>query len=540
MSELKKCLLRLLGGLPRFSISSIIKRRCALFILICWPTSGVWGQQVVGSYAATTPEASLFALNPAYLNPATAQGAIGVITNPAALASVHKLEFGFAAGLSRSDRGRFNVQLLEATPEYESLNLDSEIRMEEHGGLSAFGIGWRVGKFALGFGLMQPRRAGIRLAASGKKSMVFHFDVDKPITRDMVSDLPVESIPMRWNIAAQTELELTSNPAEVYISALPVFFGAAYRLGSLSLGIGTKYLALSSSQEEATLKASLQATADIVGTPYGVEPVSGRPWSGSVRALTYIEDIPFAAAYRLGLQGSRWSMIAGSSLNLKMFKLGFTVERGFRDALEGSYRIRMSHTAGPPSDPDLSDVSLDVSRLPHVEGHANLSLRDFQKDSLSLAGMGKLKVGGYTGISAGLQLLFLGVYGGAEIPTDPPDLGAAYFGAYIDLPALLVPARIRAGFLHRTDFFWTEDKDVVPLRSVFHITAGTSIRIGLQRLFPPLRPASGVVELQVGIRSSLIPLAFSLVEDDVEGMEDISLPKPIETIGLNLGLRFTL
>jgi hypothetical protein len=536
MGKIKKCSLTLLGFLIRLSTAFLLGIGVVL-IVIGWTTSAAWGQQAVGSYVATTPEASLFALNPAYLNPAAAQGPIGLITNPAALASVRNTEFGLAFGLSHSDRGRFNMQLVDATQEYESVTVQSEIKMEERGGLAAFGVGRQVGNFALGLGIMQPRQAGVRMSASGKSSMVFHFDVDEPITRETVPDLPVESIPMRWRVDVQTDVDLRSSPAEIYLSTLPVFLGAAYRMGPLSLGVGAKYLRISSSNESATMTASLRGTANIVGTPYGVDSVSGQPWTGTMRAFAQLEDTPFEAEYQLGLEGSRWAIIAGSSLDLKLLKLGFTVERAFRDKLKGSYRIRVVHTAGPPIDPGVSNVTLDVSQLPRVDGNANLSFRDFEKDSISFSNVGELEIGGYTGISGGLQFLIFGFYAGGEIPRNPPDFGSYYFGGYLDLPLFILPVKIRTGLLQRMDFIYTEEEDVVPIRSVLHVTAGASFRIGVRRILPALRQP---LELQVGIRSSLLPLAFSQIQDESEGLEDIDLPSLGETLTLGFGLRIAL
>ncbi|MDZ7290401.1 MAG: hypothetical protein ONB44_14570 [candidate division KSB1 bacterium] len=519
---------------PQKRLKSLI---AYLAVAICCAASAAWSQEVVGSYVATTPEASLFALNPGYLNPATAQGAIGLITNPAALASVRKTELGFAIGFSHSDRGSFDLQLLDSTKEYEAVNLQSEIEMKERGGLAAFAIGRQVGKFVLGFGFMQPRRAGVRLSASGKTSMQFHFEVNEPITREMVPDLPVASIPMQWQVEAQTDLELFSRPAEIYLSTLPMFFGAAYRWRALSFGVGAKYLHISSSNEVASVTTSLRGTANIVGTPYGVDPITKQPWTGTMRASVQFEDKPFEADYQLGVKGSRWAIMAGSSLDLKLFKLGLTVERGYRDKLEGSYRIRVVHTAGPPVNPDLHDVALDVTKLPRVEGNANLTLRDFEKDSLFFEEAGEVAIGGYTGVAGGLQFLIFGFYAGAEIPRDSPDFGSSYFGGYIDLPALIAPVNIRAGFLQRMDFIYTKEEDVVPLRSVFHLTAGTSIRFGVQRLIPSLHQP---VELQVGVRSSIIPAAFNQVKEESEGLEERKLPNLVETLTLGFGLRIAL
>jgi hypothetical protein len=532
MSRISKCR----GSLSELPFHFLLKLHFVLLLLLCFASAAL-SQQVAGSYAITTPEASLFALDPASLNPATARGPIGLIGNPAALASVQGTQFGIALGFAHSDRGQFNLQLLEAVPEFEAVNLRSEFKMEEKGGLAAFGIGRQVGKFVFGFNFMQPRRAAVQMSASGKTNMRFHFDVDEPITAETVPDLPVESIPMLWRIEAQADLELHSKPAEISLSTLPLFFGAAYHLGPLALGAGLKYLRISSNDAVATMTTSLRGTGAIVGTPYGEDPYFGLPWSGTVRAEAQFEDQPFEAQYQLGLKGSRWACTFGSNLNLKVLKLGLTIERGFRDTLEGSYRIRVLHTAGPPIDPNLHDVTLDVSQLPNVEGSASLSLRDFKKDSLVFERTGEVNIGGYSGIAGGLQLLIFGLYAGGEIPSNPPDFGSFYFASYIDLPLFFVPVNLRAGFLQRMDFFYTEEEDIVPYRSIFHLTAGTAIRFGVQRFIPALRQP---VELQVGVRSSLLPLAFNQVKDESEGVEDNMLPNLVETLTLGLGLQIVL
>ena len=48
------------------------------------------------------------------------------------------------------------------------------------------------------------------------------------------------------------------------------------------------------------------------------------------------------------------------------------------------------------------------------------------------------------------------------------------------------------------------------------------------------------VELQVGVRSSILPLAFNQVKDESEGLKDSVLPNLVETLTLGLGLRIAL
>jgi|GEM_PF-2483365 len=525
--------------LPHRGILTEIKPGIVLLIIIillllCATVAKLHGQHASGSYSITTPEANLFALNPAALNPAAARGIIGMSGNPAALASITGSDFGFAVGFAHSEQGSFDIQILDAIPEFEAVTLHSKFTMEEKGGIALIGIGRRYKNFAVGFTITQPRRAGINFNAGGGATMRLHFDADEPITRETVPDLPVESIPMLWHVETATNLEIHSRPAEISISTLPLYWGAAYKWGRLSLGAGLKYLYITSNDGAASITANLSGSATITGTPYGLDQIFGIPWSGTVQAITQFKDQPFAANYKIGLQGSRWVLTTGVSLNLTFLKLGLVLEHGFKDKLDGAYQIQVRHTSGPPLGLQLSNVSLDLHQLPNVTGSATLELSEFQKDSVVFNGSGHIDLGGYTGISGGLQLWIFGLYVGAEMPASPPDFGAFYFAAYTDIPLYFMPVRLRAGFIQQMDFFFTEEEDVVPYRSAANLTIGTAIRFKVQRYLHYIKQP---VELQVGVRSSLLPLAFSQVKEEFAGLNDNKLPNMLKTLTLGFGLQ---
>jgi len=492
-----------------------------------------WAQQLVGTYGSTTPEASLFFLNPTYLNPAAAKGVLGLSANPAALAAVKGTEATIAFGQTHTTEGRFRVQILDSTETYDPVFLDSKIGLREYGGLAVVGVAHRIGRITFGMAFQQARRGSLELIAQDTTALSTHFDVAEPITRAHIQDLPVDSIPMHWNVRSKMVLDFDTTPGELAVSVRPIMAGVALRLGVLSIGAGLKYLQIRSSDQLTTVVARVRGAANVIGKPYGVDPRTGLPWTGEVRADVTLDDAPLHARYRFSISGSRWALATGLRLDLRVLKIGLTYERGLRSSVEGAYLFETIWTKGLPAGVDIPQVDLDLTQLPKLSGEAYLNLTKFAKDTVTYQDSGRFTLRGYHGISGGLQLLFLGAYLGGEIPTAAPDIASFYFGTYVNLPLLFLPLWMNAGLLHRSDLMQISEDSLIPIRSVTHLGVGISARLSLQRWIPALKEP---VRLGFGLWTSILPLALSLVQDEMEDVEEVQLPRAHETLSFSFGL----
>jgi len=494
-------------------------------------------QQLVGTYTSSAPEAALMFLDPGTMNPAVSRGILGLLANPAALHTVQSAEVSLAVSTRQTSTGRFQFEATDSTEYFDAISLDAEAQLHENGGIGTVGLAKRFGALAAGIAVMQPRTSAIQAQAQGLLDLSTHFELDEPLTRNEVPDLPVESIPVRWDVRSQTRVLLQSAPGEISISVRPVIAGLALRLGPLALGGALKYFHITSGGAPISLTARVQGEALITGSPYGLNPLTGQPWGGTLQAAVTMQDTPLRITNRLEVSGSRWAGTLGSTLDLKVLKIGLTFERGLRGTVEGSYEIETIHTTGLPEEVEFTDIAVEVNQQSQVSGNARLDLNQFEKDTLRYAESGSFEVEGYTGFSVGINFLFLGVFAGGEIPSTTFDLGAGYFGAYAELPLVLLPVKVRAGFFHRTDFFRSVEDVDVPLRSVTHVGLGTTLRLPLHRWIGLGKDSSN---LSIAARSSLVSLAFESVKEDLGETRKQATPKLGETLALSFGLQLPL
>ncbi len=495
----------------------------------------VVAQQLVGTYTTSAPEASLFFLNPGYLNPALGKGILGMAANPAALRTVTGRQMGIAFELPQSSDGSFSIKAMDSTDVYAPVYLDTQLELREMGGIAAVGYAQQMGRWCFGVGLMQAQRGGVNLQARGGVVVRTHFEVDQPITKAMVPDLPVDEIPILWNVNTDVSLEFASTPAQLYLSILPIMAGVCYNRGPLSLGLGVKYFHISSSDETARLTSLISGIGTIVGVPYGNDPYTGTPWRGSVTADFTIDDQPFLADYSFNVSGNRFEVSVGGILKLGPFSIGANFANGFRGNIKGSYQITTIQTIGLPEENEIPQVDLNWSNHPQLSGHASLYLANFKKDTTSFQDSGELEVGGYRSYSFGIHFLVLGAFVGGELPQSYPDLASVYAGINIEFPLPFVPVRLNAGLIHRTDAIQSSADYAVPFRVVTHAGIGVAVK------FPYLQRWTGLgkqdVWLRFGLRSSLTSLVLKAMEEDVnDNTTNRSLPSVSESLALSLGL----
>jgi len=504
----------------------------ALAIYLSMPPS-MHAQQITGSYTTSAPEASLFFLNPGYINPALGNGVLGMQSNPAGLRSVSRRQFSVAFAAPQSSDSRFTFQLIDSNSVYLPFDVNADIQMKEMGGISAIGYAQQHGAWTWGVSMLQPRHGGVTLDAGGIFDINTAFQIDKPITKEMVPDLPVDEIPVTWDVDTKLQVGLHSQPAELYLSVLPIEAAVAVEKGVFALGAGLTYYHISSSSDVGRITSSLQGTASVTGRPFGIDPESNEAWIGEIGADVSFYDEPITALYNFQVSGHRFAVSFGGVMNWGVLSLGANYSHGFKANINGSYDISTIVTAGLPDISSLTNVQLEYSTSPLISGHAKMDLNHFAKDTLSWSNSQLVNMGGYNSFSLGLYFLGLGAFVGADVPQIMPDLLSTYLGAYIDMPLPWLPIRVDAGGIYRSDSFMSDASTVAPIRVTTHIGGGVSIKTPFNRWFK-LGDQPGW--LRVGVRSSLTSVAMSVIEKQVADPEDESLPNVFENLAMSLAL----
>lgn len=505
-------------------------------VLMSWliPLS-VQSQQITGTYTISSPEASLFFLNPDYMNPARGGGAIAIGCNPAALTGISDRLVTLAFGLPRSSTGAFRVEAADSSDVYSAVSVDTELKLREMGGLAAIGYGQQHGRWFWGLSLMQPRRGGFSLSARGQVDLDAHFTLNTPITPMIDPDMPVDELPVKWDVRSRISLSLSGNPAELYLATLPIAAGFAYKRGPLSLGIGLNYQYIYTSQGIAQLNTHISGTATGVGTPHGVDLSTGLPWTGRIDATITVDDDPIKATYKIDASGSRFGLSFGTRLDWGPLSLGGSYGYTFRGNISGNYYLTSINTIDVPAEVAFSRVHINWSGHPAVNGTVDFGVADFKKDTLTYQESGRLSLGGVHTYTAGFRLLFLGAFVGGDIPEKEPDLTSIYFGIYIYTPIPKTPVRINIGVVNRTDGVRSKESYLTPFRVVSHIGMGVSVRLPLNRWMHINNQENW---LRCGLRSSLASWMLNSFEEDGKKTTKQSLPSLTENLSLSLGLDF--
>ncbi len=494
-------------------------------------------QHITGTYTTSAPEANLFFLNPAYLNPACGSGVLGIGANPAALTAIKGRSAAIAFGLPQSSSGRFNVQVSDSTDVYSPIYLETKLGLEELGGLAAIGFGQQMGRWRWGIALMQPRRGGVTLEANGSIDLSTHFQIDQSITPNIDPTMPVPELPVTWEVDTHASVTLSGKPAQLYLSTLPIIAGVAYKRGPLSLGVGFTYYHIRSSRGTAQLNTHLSANAVSIGTPYGIDPISQQPWTGSIQGNLSLEDDPLQTTYKIDVSGNRFAVSCGGQIEWKSLALGGSYAYALRGNIRGRYSLTTIETVNPPDETQIFSANINWSATPKVSGTVDLKLANFQKDTTEYKDTGRLSLGGVHTYSAGMHFFFLGAFVGGEIPERAPDLSSFYAGIYVDFPLPWLPVQINAGFINRVDGVRSEDSFLTPYRVVTHAGMGMSVRLPLNRW---LQINDRKNWLRFGIRSSLASLALKSFAENGKATFNKSLPSIGESLSMSIGLEMPL
>jgi hypothetical protein len=509
-----------------------------LIILLMCQIRETSGQHIIGTYKTSAPDASMFFLNPGYLSPAFGGGVMGMHSNPAGLYRVKGTRLSFDYATAQNSSSSFSFQAPQENDLYLPFRIDTQIDLKEVGGLGAVGFAHRTGSWVWGINIMQARTGSLSLLAQGNVDLETQFELDTPITREQYPDLPVEEIPVLWDVNTTGQLMMHSTPAEVSISSQPIMIGGSVEKGPFSLGFGLTYVRYYSSKNMGELTSQLDANAVVTGRPYGIAAISNNYWDGNIIGDLTINDDPILAQYQFDISGHRFAFSLGGMMNFKLFSLGLNYTHGLPSSVKGAYNITTISTVDLQDRDILKYVDLDLSvleqdGLPFVQGRARLELADFRKDTVIVRDRGNFGIGGYNSISAGVHFLIFGAFAGITLPQANPDVYSTIFGIYTDFPLPMLPMRFNAGFTAQMDGVMDETDLAVPYRTIAHAGAGLAFKL-------PLDAWLGIGDepgwFRIGARTSLAPHLLDSYISKLNEASDLEAGSVFDRMAWSFGL----
>ncbi len=493
-----------------------------------------YAQQITATYSTSAPEAGLFFLDPGILNPAFGSGAMGMFSNPAGLRTTNGRQFSVAFSAPSTSTGDFSIPLIDESEVYEPIRVKTRMEIEETGGFTGIAYAHQFDQWRVGLGILQPSRGGIRFQARGNTDVSTAFDFEKAITREMMQDLPVEELPILWDVETRADLSFSSSPTDLYLAIQPIKAGVSYNSKRFSIGAGLTYYRIFSSEQSGRLTTRFSSQNRITGSPYGINPQTGDPWTGSVTARLDLDDEPLTAVYEFDVRGRRLEFGFGGMFNTKLLSLGVAYANGMRGSITGEYNITTISTKGLPREEMFSDIHLEFENNgSRVDGSVSLQMHNFAKDTMNVYDSGSLDVGGYHSFSIGAKLFFLGAFVHTKIPKTYPDIMSTHFGVYSDFKLPWLPVRVNAGFIQCMDGLGNSIDQMTPYRITTHVGGGVALQLPVYKWIHIGEHPSW---LRLGIRSSLINYAMDIVERDANQAYDEDMPSPLENISVSLGL----
>lgn len=475
----------------------------------------------------SAPEAGLFFANPSYISPALAYGTYGIFSNPAALGYSNDYGLNFIFGVPSKPKIDLTARVLDSTNEHGALDIPLELTFKDVGGLNFIGFSKKLGPVGLGIGYMQKSGIGIGIDFDQSETLNIDYQIVQPINATITPGHDT-TIPITWNISAPLELRAKGN-GEVNFGKTPLFLGGGIGFGPASVGIGFK-LSKYSGELGTNLNFIGNANITAVGTP-------SAPFKGQLTGLAALSDTLISVNGNGDFSANRLSFVLGTLLRAGFFKMGFTVEQGFKTNLTGSYNLTMLKISGAPDSVsvDSNYVHFNINR-DSVYGGARLTVSKMPKSGDTVGGTQNISLPGYTELNLGISLSVFDLYAGLTLPKKG-ELNNGKLGILFSVPLSIVT--IRTGFLASLDYlYYTDDagkNQLLPIRAPIYFGLGGSVRTKFN--FIPYAPNA---QIDFGIKSNALPWFSKLIPDDVEQITDIKTPSTFSLFSFNLGIGLSL
>ncbi|MEO0082822.1 MAG: hypothetical protein ABIK33_00330 [candidate division WOR-3 bacterium] len=478
------------------------------------------------NFSQSAPEASLFFANPSYISPALAYGTYGMFANPAALGYTSDYGLNFVFGVPSKPKLNLTVQAIEATNEHGAIDIPVELTLRDVGGVNFIGFSKKIGPVGLGIGYMQKSSVGIGLDVNGSETFNVNYQITQPITATISPGYDT-TIPLTWNISAPINLSVNGGGA-INMGKAPLFLGGGYNFGFGSVGLGFKLLKYTG-ELGTNLNFTGSSNIQVTGTP-------ASPFKGSITGNAFLTDTIISVNGNGEFSANRLSIVLGTLLQAGFFKMGLSVEQGFKTTLSGNYNLTTLSISGAPDSVRIDSNFVHFVLPDSIYGRAVLSVNKSPKSSDTLSSQQNVSLAGYTELNLGISLSVFDLYLGGTLPKKR-EVNNAKLGVLFSAP--LSTVTIRTGLLASFDYLYFTDnqgKDMIlPVRAPIYFGLGGSYRTPLN--FIPYAPNA---QIDFGIKSNVFSLVTKFLPEDLEVIRDVTSPSFFSSLSFNLGIGLSL
>ncbi len=438
----------------------------------------LWGQVYTGLNARlefNNPLLNIATYERGAVDPAYGRGILGSYLNPANL-PLHKgkSEIFFAYSLPKQYESRSSILLMDADSFdilSQDLTLDSDLKVNDPGGLDFIGLATRIKGFDFGAGLFSKFTSSIDVNGIAGIEAGLTFDSIPSSLR-----LGDTTLLLVWRVTGWGHISGVGS-GKMNFSKYPVFFRIAKRVGILSLGIGYDIEFINGSS---SIRIAAAGGLDSIyaATDNAINLITGHPITVVARGNFLMEDTLFNMYINGSTHGIRHGVGAGLNIDLKLIKLGLVGKVWFPFKLYGQdLNGRIVFTYGIPDsviyppEPEFRNDTLFINT-------GTIEFRDLLKDTLNVfkRGMTIEMPTTYT-IGAGVMLGIIHLSGLLNWTWLP---GISY-GGWIISGGIHLPlkgGKIGLSLSQATDFIYDGTGGYVPIHAPGYLGFGGTLSIG--------------------------------------------------------------
>ncbi|MEO0191457.1 MAG: hypothetical protein ABIM46_01610 [candidate division WOR-3 bacterium] len=477
-------------------------------------------------FVTSETPASLFFLNPGFLDPSRSEGIVGADMNPSVLGfSKNNIDL-YVAGSMTSSSGAslsFDLPVEAGDTVLASVPVDLDGTFTDQGGFDYFGIGGRLGLASLGFIYQRPSYVSVGLPDG--------FSFGTTIEAESLTSFDYEyvagsdTIPLRLKLGGSATATLY--PAlDAEMRQAPIFFGGALKLGPFAFGFGykmRKYTAELHAKGRVSLDSARLACAP-------------RAEGWNTDSLSVYLDVPetdslFYAEYDGVVQGSQNAILFGISLRpLKFLGISLGIEGGMRSSVTTVYTrtIYLPDTVAGSLSPTEDNVVVDpvdstISGSLVLGGGSILYSVDTLRDEI------EYNLLQYIAVRGGINLFVVNLGGGLELAenADGVYMGTNYLTPSVGIP--LPKSELRIGSVIAWRYAKAGDY-YIPSVPLIYGGAGLTIKPDLNM--------GGIVLQEIGIGAKASALAYTLdILSSTVTDRDVDVGSLMPNFSVSAGLR---
>mgnify|MGYP001108511004 CR=1 FL=1 len=482
------------------------------------------------NFVTSETPASLFFLNPGFLDPSRSEGIVGADLNPSVLAfSKNNIDLYLAGSMSSSANAglSFDLPLEAGDTTLATLPVELSGTFTDQGGFDYFGIAGKIGLASLGFVYQRPSYVSVGLPEGF--SFGTTIEAESLTSFDYNYIAGTDTVPLRLKLGGSATATLY--PAlDAEMRQAPLFFGAALRLGPFAFGFGYK-------MRKYTAELHAVGRVSLDSARLACDP-SSEGWNTD--SLDVYLDVPstdslFYASYEGVVQSSQNAFLFGITLKpWRFLGVSLGLEGGMKSSVTTIYTrtLYLPDTVAGNLTPTEDNVVIDpydstVSGRLVLGGGSIIFSADTLRDEINY------NLLQYVAVRGGINLFIINLGGGLELAENA---SGVYMGTNYITPSVGIPlpkSELRIGsviawrYAKAGDYF-------IPSVPLIYGGVGLTVK--------PEANIGGVVlqEIGVGAKASALAYTLQILSSTVTGGDvDLGSLMPNFSVsgGLRLGLR---